>query len=158
MKRLVVTAMLAIFAAIATAAAQEPVISPAQFQKASKYLDTAGSKYEFPSPLGQSLGLAADASGNLPVVMIQTNDHMVYFCRSELDHAVYVIWARVPGDREASYLFATGADFKPTAGLYLHTERFPQPVDLNSNEVDTFYKKTLTTLVKDIDSSPPPKE
>jgi hypothetical protein len=159
MRRFLAAALLAILTATATASAQEASpISPAQLTKMSKYLDTTGTKKSFPPPMAQSLGLSSDATLDLPVVMVQTDDHNIYFSRSELNPADYIIWARVPGDKDSSYLFATHADFKLTHGLYLHTDRFPQPIDVNSNEVQAVYKKTLAALAKDIDASPPPKE
>jgi hypothetical protein len=159
MKRFLAAALLAMLTATAVAWAQETSpISPAQLAKMSKYLDTTGTKKSFPPPMAQSLGLSSDITKDLPVVMIQTNDHNIYFARSEFDPTDYVIWARVPGDKESSYIFATHADFQLTRALYLHTGRFPQPIDVNSDEVQGVYKKTLAALAKDIDTSPPAKE
>jgi hypothetical protein len=159
MKRLLAAALFTMLIAATFVSAQEaPPISTAQFQKMQKYLDTVGSKDTFPPPTAASLGLSSDVAQELPVVSIKTNDHTVYFCRSELNPADFIVWTRVAGDTDSSYMFSTHSDFKMIRALYLHTERFPQPIDIDSNEVRAVYKKALVALAKDIDSSPPPKE
>jgi hypothetical protein len=45
------------------------------------------------------------------VVAVVTDDHKVYFCRSELNPADYIIWART-ADNESSYMFLTRSDLK----------------------------------------------
>jgi len=57
------------------------------------------------------LGVSDDPSKVLPVVVVVTDDHKVYFCRSELDPADYLIWSRT-ADKDSSYLFRTRSDFK----------------------------------------------
>ena len=158
MKRLLVT-LLAVLAATTVVLAQEtPPISTAQLQKMLKYLDTVGAKETFPAPTAASLGFSGDAAQPLPVVMIWTTDRTIYFCRSELDPADYIVWVRVANDKAASYMFSTHADFKIIHALYLHTDSFPQPIDIDSNEVRAVYKKALTELAKVIADSPPPQK
>jgi hypothetical protein len=158
MRRLLAAALLATLAATGGAFAQEASpISAAQFKKLQKYLDT-GAKTALPAPTGSSLGLSSDAAQDLPVAMIWTKDNKIYFCRSELNPADYIVWVRVAGDDASSYMFATHADFKLTSALYLHTERFPQPVDIHSTQIQGLYKNALEELAKVIDSTPPPKE
>jgi hypothetical protein len=153
MKRLLVAAVLAVLAPGIFASAEEaPPISPAQLQKILKFVDTIGAKQEFPPPTAQSLGISGDPSQTLPVVTVVTDDHKVYFCRSQLDPTDYIIWSRT-GDKESSYLFRTRADFKLIRALYLHNETFPLVVDSTSNQVLTVYKDALAALAKDVDSS-----
>lgn len=137
-------------------AEEAPLVSPAQLQKILKFVDTIGAKDRFPAPMAQNLGLSNDFSLDLPVTSIKTDDHSVYFCRSELDPADYIVWVRTK-DNTASYMFATRADFKLKRALYLRTSEFPQTVDINSSQVLSIYKNALLTLTKDVDSSSPPR-
>ena len=73
-----------------------PFISSAELQKILRYVDTIGSKKNFPGPTAQSLGLSKDPGQALPVTVIMTNDHRVYFCRSDLDQNDYIILLRMP--------------------------------------------------------------
>jgi hypothetical protein len=156
MKRLLAAAFLTLLIAATFASAQEaPPISAAQFQKMQKFLDTIGSKETFSAPAAQNLGLSNDVAQDLPVVVIRTNDRTVYFCRSELNPADFIVWFRVP-DNASSYMFATHADFKLMRALYLHTDAFPLPADIESSQVLAAYKKALLALAKDIDSSHSP--
>lgn len=158
MKRLLATALLAVLTATTVASAQEAPISKAQLQKMQKYLQTVGTKTTFPAPTAASLGLSSDVSQLLPVVMTGTSDQTIYFCRSELNPADYIVWVRVANDKTASYMFSTHADFKMMRALYLRAEKFPQPVDTNSSEVQTVYKKALAELAEVIDRSAPPEK
>lgn len=159
MTRLLAAALLTMLTAATFASAQEaPPISAAQFQKLQKYLDTSGAKNTLPAPTAQSLGLSSDVAQDLPVVMIWTTDNTIYFCRSELNPADYIVWARIAGDNASSYMFAIHSDFKLRSALYLHTESFPQPVDIHSSEVQGVYKNALKELAKVVDNTPPPKQ
>ena len=99
MKRLLVAAILAMtmagtWAIAATWAAAEEArpISPAQLQKILKFVDTIGGKEEFPPPTAHDLGISGDPNQKLPVTVVVTDDKKVYFCRSELNPADYIIW------------------------------------------------------------------
>ncbi len=95
MRRLLVAAVLIILASGTLASAQDtPPISPAQLQKLLKFIDVIGAKQEFPAPTALSLGVSDDPSKVLPVLAVVTDDHKVYFCRSQLDPADYIIWSR----------------------------------------------------------------
>jgi hypothetical protein len=158
MKRFLATALLAIVTAAAGASAQDaPPISPAQLEKMVKYLDTVGSTDSFPPPTAESLGLSGDVGKALPVVIVSTDDHSVYFCRSQLNPADFIVWARVAGDKTSSYMFSTHIDLKLVRALRLRANDFPQPLDVDSSQVQALYKKALAALAKDIDASPPPK-
>ena len=52
-----------------------------------------------------------------------TDDHKVYFCRSELNPADYIIWVRA-ADNESSYMFLTHADLKLVRAVYLKNRHF----------------------------------
>ncbi|MGO9045397.1 MAG: hypothetical protein ACLQFW_00715 [Xanthobacteraceae bacterium] len=153
MRRLLVALVLTLLTSGMSASAQDaPPISPAQLQKILKFVDTIGAKQEFPPPTALSLGVSDDPSKVLPVVVVVTDDHKVYFCRSGLDPADYFIWSRTE-DKDSSYLFRTRSDFKLIRALYLHNEQFPQAVDTSSTQVKTIYKSALTALAKDLDKS-----
>jgi hypothetical protein len=157
MKRLLVAAVLTMLTAGMLASAEDaPLISPAQLEKILKFIDTApaSAKHELPSPTALSLGFSTDPTLALPVVMVVTNDHKVYFCRSELDPKDYIIWVRT-ADKDASYMFSTHADFKLIRAVHLRTNKFPDVIDGNSTQVQTIYKNALKALAKDIDSPPP---
>ncbi len=152
MKRLLAAAVLTVLTAGILAAADEArPISPAQLQKILKFVDTIGAKQEFPPPTAQNLGISNDPNQILPVVAVVTDDHKVYFCRSELNPADYIIWARTP-DNDSSYLFLTRSDLKLTRALYLQNEKFTQVVDSPSTQIQTIYRNALAALAKDVDS------
>ena len=155
MKRLLAAAILTMLTAGMLVSAQDaPLISPAQLQKLLKFMDfaPADAKHEFPPPTAHSLGFSNDPNQILPVVMAVTNDHKVYFCRSELNPKDYIIWVRTP-DNDASYMFSTHADFKLIRALHLSNSKFPDIVDGNSIKVQTIYKNALVALAKDVDST-----
>jgi hypothetical protein len=153
MKRLLAAAILTLLAAGMLASAQDaPPISPAQFQKLEKFIDTIGAKQEFPAPTALNLGLSTDPTLVLPVVMVVTNDHKVYFCRSGLDPKDFIIWVRT-SENDASYMFSTHADFKLTRALHLRTNKFPDVVDVNSSQIQAMYRSALLALAKDVDST-----
>lgn len=159
MRRMLAAVLLTVSTAATCASAQEaPPISTAQFHKMQRYLDTIGAKDTFPAPTAASLGLSGDVAQALPVVMVWNKEHTIYFCRSKLDPADYIVWTRVADDKAASYMFSTHADFKLVRALYLHSDQFPQPKNIHSPEIQAIYKNALTELAKVIDSSPPPKE
>jgi len=153
MKRLFAAIVLAMLGA-GLAAAEQPPLSPAQFQKLLKFMDTIGAKELFPAPTAQNLGFSGDASQDLPVVVVVTNDHKVYFCRSQLDANDYVVWVRSP-DNQASYMFSTHADLKLFRALYLRSDAFPKVDDVNSPQVQAIYRDALTALAKDVDQNAP---
>jgi hypothetical protein len=153
MRRLLVAAVLAILTSGTLASAQDaPLMSPAQLQKILKFIDVIGAKQEFPAPTALSLGISDDPSKVLPVLAVVTDNHKVYFCRSQLDPADYIIWSRTD-DNDSSYLFRTRADFNLIRALYLRNGQFPQVVDSNSTQVQTIYKSAVAALAKDVDKS-----
>jgi hypothetical protein len=127
-------------------------ISPAQLEKILKFVDTIGAKQEFPPPTARDLGLSTDPNKTLPVVVVVTDNHKVYFCRSTLNPTDYIIWSR-NADAESSYMFLTHADLKLVRALYLHEQAFPRTVDAASSQVQTIYNEALTVLAKDVDKS-----
>ena len=159
MKRLLVAAAVAISVSgawvlathIAVAQEAQP-ITHAQLQKILKFIDTIGAKEEFPAPTALSLGVSGDANLALPVTVIVTDDHKVYFCRSELNPTDYIIWVRT-SDKESSYMFLTHADLKLVRGLFLHEGAFPQMIENPSAPVQAIYKNALLALGKDVDRS-----
>ena len=154
MKRLLAAAIFTILTVDVSVLAQDaPPISQAQLQKILKFVDTIGAKQEFPAPTAQNLGISTDPTQKLPVAMVVTNDHKVYFGRSELNPADYIIWARTP-DNNASYMFSTHADLKLIRALYMRNDQFPDIADGNSSQVQAVYKSALAALAKDVDSSP----
>jgi hypothetical protein len=157
MKRLLAAAILAVSivggGAVATgpAAAQEAApISAAQMQKVLKFVETIGAKEELPAPTAQNLGLSTDANQALPVTVVVTDDHKVYFCRSELNQADYIVWVRI-ADKESSYMFLTHADLKLVRALHLRFNGFPDVMDNPSAQVRAIYKDALVALGKDVD-------
>jgi hypothetical protein len=159
MKRLLVAAILAMtmagtWAIAATWAAAEEArpISPAQLQKILKFVDTIGGKEEFPPPTAHDLGISGDPNQKLPVTVVVTDDKKVYFCRSELNPADYIIWVRT-ADKDSSYMFLTHADLKLARTLHLKNQGFPQVLDVPSTQVQTIYKDALIALGKDVDKT-----
>jgi hypothetical protein len=158
MKRLLIAAIVTMLTAgiltVGTwASAQESSpISPAQLEKILKFVDTIGAKQEFPPPTAHDLGLSTDANKKLPVVVVVTDNHKVYFCRSALNPADYIIWSRT-ADAESSYMFLTHADFKLVRALYLHEQAFPRSVDVASSQVLALYNEALAALAKDVDKN-----
>ena len=118
MKRLLVAAILAMSMASTWASAQEarPPISAAQLQKILKFVEE-----EFPPPTAQNLGISSDPNQALPVTVVVTDNHKVYFCRSELNPADYIIWVRA-ADNNSSYMFLTHTDLKLVRTLYLKNQ------------------------------------
>ena len=148
MKRLLVAAILAMSMAGTWAAAEEArPISPVQLEKILKFVDTVGGKEEFPPPTAQNLGISTDPNQKLPVTVVVTDNHEVYFCRSELNPSDYIIWVRA-ADKESSYLFLTNTDLKLIRTVYLKSSAFPQVLDAPSAHI---YKEALVALGKDVD-------
>lgn len=159
MKKLLVVAVAAMMlagawlAAANVAVAQDaPPITPAQLQKILKFVDTIGAKEEFPPPTAQNLGVSGDPNQVLPVTVVVTDDHKVYFCRSELNPTDFIIWVRT-SDKNSSYMFLTHADLKLARTIYLHEQAFPQVVEAPSAQVQTIYKDALLALGKDVSRS-----
>jgi len=135
------------------AAAEEArPISSAQLQKVLTFVDTIGAKEEFPAPTAQNLGVSDDPNLVLPVTAVVTNDHKVYFCRSELNPADYIIWVRT-ADKESSYMFLTHADLKLVRALHLRANGFPDVLNSPPAQVEAIYKDALLALGKDVDHS-----
>ena len=151
MKQRLAAVFFAIVAGIASAHAA-PALSEGQFHKLIKFIETAGAKQEFPAPTAQSLGFSDDPTRALPVLLVVTDDHKVYFARSRLNQNDYVVWVRTPGNK-ASYMFSTHADLKLMHALYLEENEFPQPLDVGSEKVQTMYRDALAALAKDIDKA-----
>ena len=143
MKRLLVAAILAMSMAGTWAAAEEArPSSPAQLQKILKFVDTIGGKEEFPGPTAQNLGISTDPNQALPVTVVVTDNHKVYFCRSELNPADYIIWVRA-ADKESSYLFLTNSDLKMIRTVYLKNSRhFPQVLERPLRRKSSVFIKT----------------
>ena len=158
MKRLLLAAILIALSgawvlATKVAVAQEAqLIAPAQLQKILKFVDTIGAKEEFPAPTAQNLGLSDDPNLALPVTVVVTNDHKVYFCRSELNPTDYIIWVRT-GDKDSSYMFLTHPDLKLVRALQLRTNGFPDVLTSPPAQVEAMYKDALLALGKDVDKS-----
>jgi hypothetical protein len=135
------------------AAAEEArPISSAQLQKVLTFVDTIGAKEEFPAPTAQNLGVSDDPNLVLPVTVVVTNDHKVYFCRSELNPADYIVWVRT-ADKESSYMFLTHADLKLVRALHLRANGFPDVLNSPPAQVEAIYKDALLALGKDVDHS-----
>ena len=80
MKRLLVAVGLMMSIAGTWVAAEEArPISAAQLQKILKFVDTIGGKEEFPPPTAQDLGISSDPNQALPVAVVVTDDHKVFF-------------------------------------------------------------------------------
>ena len=109
-------------------------------------------KEEFPPPTAHDLGISSDPNQKLPVTVVVTDDHKVYFCRSELNPADYIIWVRA-ADKDSSYMFLTHADLKLVRTLYLKDQGFPQVLDVPSTQIQTIYKHALVALGKDVDKA-----
>ena len=153
MKRMLVAVLLVTSILSTWAPAEEArPISAAQLQKILKFVDTIGGKEEFPGPTAQNLGISTDPNQALPVTVVVTDNHKVYFCRSDLNPADYVIWVRA-ADKESSYMFLTHADLKLVRALYLCNNAFPQMLDVPSTQVQTIYKDALVALGKDVDKT-----
>jgi len=157
MKRLLVAAVVAMsiagsWAIAATWAAAEEArpISPAQLQKILKFVDTIGGKEELPPPTAQNLGVSSDPNQALPVTIVVTDNHKVYFCRSDLNPEDYIIWVRT-SDKDSSYMFLTHADLKLVRALHLRNNGFPDVLDAPSSQIQAIYKDALLALGKDVD-------
>ena len=58
----------------------------------------------------------------------QQRDHNVYFCRSDLNPADYIIWVRAAN--ALSYLFLTDSGLKMLRAVHLKTAAFPEVLDV----------------------------
>jgi hypothetical protein len=146
----VLTTASAVLMAASIGFAQEaPPLSPADLKKLVNYVDTIGVKQTFAPPMARNLGLSQDEKQDLPVVSIVTNDHKVYFCRSELDAKDYLIWV-IGSDEKSSSIFVTHQDLKLARALYMHADAIPQLQNVNEDEVLTEYKHALTALSQDL--------
>jgi hypothetical protein len=155
MQRWLAAAIITISMSGGFAAAQtDPLITPAEHQKILRYIDAIGSKQNFPGPTAQNLGLSKDPNLVLPVTVIMTDDHRVYFCRSDLNHNDYVILLRLPANG-GSYMFSTNPSFALGHALYLPVSNFPQVENVNSSQIIDLYNRSLSALAADISKSPP---
>jgi len=127
-------------------------LSPADLKKLLGYVDTIGVKQTFPPPTAKNLGLSRDEKQDLPVVSVATNDHKIYFCRSELDAKDYIIWA-IGSDQKSSSLFVTHDDLKLTRAMYMRAEAIPQLQNTDDDEVLTAYRHALRALSQDLKKS-----
>jgi hypothetical protein len=153
MKKLLVAAIFSMWLTGTLAAAEEALpLSPAQLQKILKFVDTIGAKEEFPAPTAQNLGVSGDPNQVLPVTVVVTNDHNIYFCRSELNPTDYIIWVRT-SDSDSSYMFLTHADLKLVRALHLRINGFPDVLTTPPAPIQTMYKNALVALGKDVDHS-----
>jgi hypothetical protein len=143
----------AVLMAASTGFAQEASpLSPADLKKLLNYVDTIGVKQTFPPPMARNLGLSQDEKQDLPVVSIVTNDHKVYFCRSELDAKDYIIWV-IGSDEKSSSIFVTHDDLKLTRAMYMRAEAIPQLQNIDEDEVLTEYNHALEALSQDLKKS-----
>jgi hypothetical protein len=130
-------------------AEEAPPLSAADLKQLVSYVDSIGVKQSFPAPMAKNLGLSSDEKKDLPVVSIVTNDHRVYFCRSELDAKDYIIWVIAP-DQKSSSMFVTHQDLKLTRAMYMHADAVPQLENINDAAVVTNYARSLAALSKDL--------
>ena len=79
-----------------------------------------------------------------------TDNHKVYFCRSDLNPADYIIWVRT-SDKDSYYMFLTHEDLKLVRALHLRNKGFPDIVDAPSSQIQAIYKDALLALGKDVD-------
>ena len=155
MTRFLVAAMIVIISlGVGTAQETAPPISPAQFQKLTKAIETIGGKEELPAPTAHDLGLSSDASLALPVLLVVTDDHHLYFGRSQLNQNDYIVWVRAERNK-ASYMFSTHSDLKLIGALYLRNDQFPRAENINSQKIQGIYRDALAALARDIDKSMP---
>jgi hypothetical protein len=154
MKQWLAAALIAIFTAGIVSAQEAPPLSEKQFRKLIKFVDQIGAKQEFPAPTAQDLGFSSDTTLVLPVLLVVTDDHQVYFARSQRNRDDYIVWVRAEGNT-ASYMFSTHADLKLIRALYLKESQFPQSLDTSSPRVKKIYRDALADLGKDVDKSPP---
>ena len=80
----------------------------------------------------------------------QQRDHKVYFCRSDLNPADYIIWVRA-ADNGSSYLFLTDSGLKLIRAVHLKTAAFPEVLDVPTAQIQAIYKNALVALGKDVD-------
>jgi hypothetical protein len=130
-------------------AEEAPPLSAADLKQLVSYVDSIGVKQSFPAPMAKNLGLSSDEKKDLPVVSIVTNDHRIYFCRSELDAKDYIIWVIAP-DQKSSSMFVTHQDLKLTRAMYMHADAVPQLENINDAAVVTNYARSLAALSKDL--------
>lgn len=146
----IAAALLGVLMTASMAFAQDaPPLSPADLKKLLSYVDTIGVKQTFPPPMARNLGFSQDLKQDLPVVSVVTNDHKIYFCRSELDAKDYLIWVIGPNEKSSS-MFVTHDDLKLARALYMRAEAIPQLQNVNDDEVLTEYNKALAGLASDL--------
>jgi pseudouridine-5'-phosphate glycosidase len=147
-----ISASAVLMAASVGFAAEASPLSPADLKKLLGYIDTVGVKQVFPAPMARNLGLSPDEKQDLPVVSVVTNDHKIYFCRSELDAKDYIIWA-IGSDEKSSSMFVTHQDLKLTRAMHLRAEAIPQLQNVNEDEVMSEYNQALEGLARDLKKS-----
>lgn len=127
-------------------------LSPSDLKKLLGYVDTIGVKQTFPPPMARNLGLSQDEKQDLPVVSVATNDHKIYFCRSELDAKDYIIWA-IGSDEKSSSMFVTHDDLKLTRAMHMRAEAIPQLQNIDDDEILSEYNHALEALARDLKKS-----
>jgi hypothetical protein len=105
---------------------------------------------EFPAPTARDLGISSDPNQKLPVTVVVTDDHKVYFCRSGLNPADYIIWVRA-ADNDSSYLFLFDSGLKLIRVVHLKTAAFPEVSDVLTAQIQAIYNNALVALGKDVD-------
>jgi hypothetical protein len=146
---ILITASVVLMAASTGFAEEASPLAPADLKKLLGYIDTIGVKQTFPPPMARNLGLTEDLKQDLPVVSVVTNDHKVYFCRSELDAKDYIIWV-IGSDKKSSSMFVTHDDLKLTRAMYMRADAIPQLQNIDDDEVLTEYKHALEALSQDL--------
>ena len=100
--------------------------------------------------------LVTSGTQALPVTVVVTDNHNVYFCRSELDPTDYIIWVRT-SDKDSSYMFLTHADLKLVRALHLRNNGFPDvmtaPPASSSIVRSSFFE--VSSLIGDCSKLPP---
>jgi len=144
-----ITASAVLMAASIGFAQEASPLSRPDLKKLLGYVDTIGVKQNFPPPMARNLGLSQDEKQDLPVVSVATNDHKIYFCRSELDAKDYIIWV-IGSDEKSSTMFVTHQDLKLTRAMHMRAEAIPQLQNVTDDDVLTDYKKALAALSQDL--------
>ena len=147
-----IAASTVLMAASAGFAEEAPPLSPADLKKLLGYVDTIGVKQTFPPPMARNLGLTQDEKQDLPVVSVTTNDHKIYFCRSELDAKDFIIWV-IGSDEKSSSIFVTHQDLKLTRAMHMRAEAIPQLQNTDDDEILTEYRHALMALSQDLKKS-----
>jgi hypothetical protein len=82
--------------------------------------------------------------GRAAIEKRQQRDHKVYFCRSDLNPADYIIWVRAAN--ALSYLFLTDSGLKLIRAVHLKTAAFPEVLDVPTARIQAICKNALVAL------------